>query len=438
MIWTIFLMNVLTVAVAFKKRMILYSLLNAIFLFLITGEAFQMQEDLERSHTVVYLLHFINDAGFSLSLRYVFGISFVTMALALVSKGYKRHSRPEPTQSFLPDSRFYILLFFLLSMLSLILIFGVVGVSGFLHSSRPGFQSGSTIFLVLLSPGLMPLLCKVHYKNRIGLGDIACFLVSFVVTGMMGRTGAIFYLVVLLLAIYYARGWADARITPRLIVSILLFGFAAASTFLAYSAIRGAQAFVADASFSDIMGYIRDHPEKSALSLEYLYRTDVEGMSGIAGEFTQYLNKPESVHHDYGASWILQGMIQGLPGFLKPHVEAISDASTNLNWYPVSIVATSAESFFMSFGWFGILAYPLTLYCISWGFPLKVMQARLGPLQNLLSYELMAWTILFVHGPLAVWIAFCVFYSVAFILFWPMFKRHIKRVEPKGANGDSG
>ena len=227
-VWTIFWINVLTVAVAFKKRMILYSLLNAILLFLVTGQAFQIQADLERTHTVFYLGNFISDVGFSLALWYVLGISFVLMVLAVVSRGYPRYSQAKPSHSFVPDQRFYFLLFLFLCLFSVVLIFAVVGLSEFLNSSRPGFQSGSTVFLVLLSLGLVPLLLKILYKSRIGIGDVACFLVSFVVTGSMGRVSAFFYLLVVLLAMYYARGWADAPLTLRLITTIFLFGIAAA------------------------------------------------------------------------------------------------------------------------------------------------------------------------------------------------------------------
>lgn len=428
MIWTIFWINVLTVAVAFKKRMVLYALLNAVFLYLVIGQAFQIQGDLERSHTVLYLLNFINGAGFHLALWYVFGISSLSLALALVSPGY-RSLRPRPPRySFNPDRQFYVFLFCFLCAFSFLLVFVVVGVSQFLNSSRPGFQSGTTIFLVILFVGIIPLLLKIVYQCRIEKGDIACFLVSFVITGAFSRTDLLFFLVAILLAQYYCGGWVERKPTFGLIAKFLGFGIAASFIIVVIGALHSAQNYT-HGSLGDLVAFLIANPEKSVLSIEYNYRVGIEGMSGIAGIFTQYLDSPLSAHHDFGASWVLQGLIQGLPGFLKPYAGGVSEASVNLNWYPFSIVATAAETFFMSFGWLGIVVYPITLYCISWGLPLKAMQAPLRPLQSLLSYELMAWTILFVHGPLAAWIAVCIFYSLALILFWPMFKRHIRQVE---------
>ena len=431
MIWTIFWINVLTIAVAFKKRMILYALLNTIFLFLVTGQAFQIQGDLETQRTVNYLFNFISDVGFNQALWYVLGVSCVMLALAIVSRGYRRGSQPKPLYSFTPTRGFYVLLFMFLCAVSLVLIFLVVGISDFLYSTRPGFQTGSTIFLVLLSLGLMPMLFKIMYKGRIGTGDVACFLLSFLITGAMGRLSAGFFLLMILLAVYYERGWADAPLTPRLIAGVLSFGLAAVIIFVVYGAIRGSQAFVNGNSLGDIIAYLQEHPEKSVLSLEWNYRFDVEGMSGIAGAFTQSLSDPNSVHHDYGASWLLQGAIQWWPGVLKPFANNISDLSAALNWYPYSIVATGVESFFMSFGWAAILIFPLATYVLSWQLPLWFQRARLSPGAKYASYVVMVWTVIFVRGPLIAWIAFCFSYSLIPLLFWPFFGRHFNRTAPQ-------
>lgn len=426
-VWIILWINILTIVIAFKKRMILYALLNAVLLFLVTGQAFQIQGDLITEHTVNYLFNFISDVGFEEALWYVFGVSSVMLALALISPGYRRRLESKHLYSFAPTRGFYLLLFLFLCLVSFVLIFFVVGVSDFLHSSRPGFQTGSTIFLVLLSLGLMPMLYKIIYKNRIGRGDIACFLISFVITGLMGRLSAGFYLLMILLVLYYERGWADQPLTPRLVARILSFGIVAVLVFVAYGAIRGAQAFVSGTSFGAIVDYLREHPEKSVLSLQWNYRFDIEGMSGIAGAFTQTLSDPNSVHHDDGASWMLQGLVQWWPGVLKSYANGITDLSQSLNWYPYSIVATGVESFFMSFGWLGILVFPAATYLIGWQFPLWVHRNRLSPAATYVAYVFMTWSVIFVRGPLVTWIAFCFSYSLIPLLFWPLFQRHFAR-----------
>jgi hypothetical protein len=424
-VWIIFLVNVLTIAVAFKKRMVLYALLNAIFLYLVTGQAFQIQNDLETRRAVNYLFNFISDVGFGLALWYVLGVSGVSLLLAVVSRGYRRHSQPKQLYSFAPSRGFYVSLFLFLCILSFLLIFVLVGLSEFLQSGRPGLQAGSTIFLVLLFVGVLPLLLKVICGNEITRGDLACCLLSFMVTGWFSRTELILYLVAILLAFYYARGWVDAPLRPWLIIRFLAFGSAVAIIIVGFGAIHDAQN-VTKGSFGDVIGFILEHPDKSILSIEYNYRIGIEGMSGIAGLFTQYLSEPNSVHRDYGLSWLLKGSIQWLPGFLKTYFAGISDLSDSLNWYAYSIVATGAETFLMSFGWSAILLYPVAVYLLAWQLPLTAVRTPRSPSFSLVTYVLMACTIFFIHGPLQVWIAFSFSYGIIPIAFWPLFRSHLK------------
>jgi hypothetical protein len=164
MIWIILCLNLATMAVAFKKRMILYGLLNGLFLFLVTGQAIQIQEDLRTERTVYYLNNFISDVGFSSAIWYVLAISCFALLLSLLSSGYRAHSQVKSAVTFQPSALFYVSLFSILSLVSFILIFMVVGLSEFLHSSRPGYQTGATIFLVLLFVGIIPLLLKLLFS----------------------------------------------------------------------------------------------------------------------------------------------------------------------------------------------------------------------------------------------------------------------------------
>jgi hypothetical protein len=424
-VWTIFWINVLTIAVAFKKRMILYALVNTVFLYLVTGQAFQIQGDLETGRTVYYLFNFINDVGFGLALWYVLGVSFVSLLLAVVSRGYRRNSQPKQLYSFAPGRRFYLCLFLYLSVVSFLLIFVLIGVSEFLQSGRPGVQTGTTIFLVLLFVGVLPLLLKVICGDRIMRGDLACCLLSILVIGWFSRIVLIFCLVAIFLALYHSRGWIDAPLRPWLVVRFLAFGGAVAILFIGVGALHDAQNFT-QGSLGDLFEFILEHPEKSVVSVEYNYRVGIEGMSGIAGAFTQYLSEPNSVHWDYGLSWLLIGSTQWMPGFLKTHFEGIIELGLSRNWYPYSIVAAGVETFFMSFGWSAILLYPLALYLLAWRLPLKVLQSPRLPSFRLISYVVMACVIFFVRGPLQAWIAFTFSYGLTAVAVWPMFRRYVK------------
>lgn len=428
MVWIILCMNILTVAIAFRKRMILYAVLNSIFIFLITGQAFQIQSDLEKRYSVDYLFNFISDAGFERALWYVLGISLIALLLATFSRGYCRGSFLGTDFSFAPGRLFYISLFSLLCLLSGVLIFTVVGWSEFLHSSRPGFQTGSTIFIVLLYLGVVPLLLKIFCRSKIGMGDIACFLVSFGVTAGFSRIHLILYLFILLMALYYSRGWADETITPGMVIKIIAFGAIATAAFFVIGALHDAQNFVSG-SFTDLAQFILSHPEKSILSIEYNYRVGIEGMSGIAGVFSQTVAQPHSVRMDYGASWLLQGSIQWLPGVLKDRVSQISDLSDALNWYSSSIVPTGAESFFESFGWAAVLLYPLTVYLLAWQIPLWILHSKVTPLLKVIAYTSFACSIFFVRGNLPTWMAFSLSYVVLVVLAWPLFSHYVVRLQ---------
>ena len=438
MIWIILSLNILTILAAFKKRMILYGLFSAIFLFLVTGQAFQIQSDLSREHSVIYLNNFISDIGFSTALWYVLGISVVTMLPALFFPGYRAHSQVRSPLAFQPPASFYMGLFALLLALSFVLVFVVVGIQEFLHSSRPGYQAGSTIFIVLLFLGVIPLLLKVLYRGRLAAGDIACFALSFVVTAAFSRIHLILYLTALMLAFFYASGWSDRPLSAKLLLRILLFGGAAFVLFFGIGALHDAQNFV-KGSVGDLISYIVAHPEKSILSIEYNYRVGIEGMSGIAGAFSQSLSNPNLTHFDGGAPWLIQGSVQWLPGVIKDQAADLTQLSESLSWYNSSIVATGAENFFESFGWLGVVLYPLSIFIVGWFLPLRVLSADTGPLIRLIVYTLFATCIFFVRGSLPVWIAFSFSYTVVIAATWMFFRPYFivtGRPSPVSVPGD--
>jgi hypothetical protein len=437
MIWVILCLNLLTIAVAVKKRMLLYAILNGVFVYLVTGQAFQIQADLERRHTVYYLMNFINGAGFELALWYVLGISIVVLLLAMFSRGYRRCSRPEELYSFKPGARFYFLFFLFLCVLSFLLIFVLIGLTEFLESGRPGIQTGSTIFLVLLFVGVIPLLLKVICREKIAKGDLACCLLSFLIIGALSRTQLIFCLITIFFALYHSRGWIDARLSTWAIVRLVAFAVIVFVLVVGIGALHDAQNFT-HGSLGDLIGYILKNPERSVLSVEYNYRIGVEGMSGTAGALSHYLSDPYRVHFDYGSSWILKGATQWLPGFLKGFASPIVDLSDSLNWHKDSIVAPGIESFFVDFGWFAIVLYPLALYWIGWKLPLKIVTTPMSPKRKVVFYTAAGWTIMFVHGNLAVWIAFTLSYSAIGFLFWPIFRRHIRSRTPISSDGAPG
>ncbi len=424
MIWIILGLNVLTIMFAVKKRMILYAFFCAIFLFLVTGQAFQIQSDLNTRRSVYYLNNFISDVGFSSALWYVFGISFATLLPTLLLRGYRAHSQLRSNLAFRPTRLFYAGLFTILVVLSGVLVFFVVGLQEFLHSSRPGYQAGATIFIVLLYLGVIPLLIKVLYRCKLGKGDIACFGLSFLMTAAFSRIHVILYLTAILLAFFYGSGWSDRPISAKLLARLLLFGFTGFVLFFGIGALHDAQNFVRG-SLGDLVSYIVENPEKSLLSVEYNYRVGVEGMSGIAGAFSQDLSHPNRTHFDLGAPWMIQGSVQWLPGIIKDRAAVLTKLSEELSWYDSSVVATGPEYYFESFGWFGMALYPLSIFFLGWYFPLLILESEAPPAARLIAYTLFACCIFFVRGSLPVWIAFSLSYTVIIAMAWPFFRPHI-------------
>lgn len=437
LLWLIVILNALTILISFRKRVLLFALHYAIFVFLVTGQAFQIQGDLDRSHTVYYLFNFISDAGFHLAVWYIFGVSLVAFLLAVFSKGYRQNSLPPTEYVFDPGRGFYFWLLVFQGAISFVLIFAVIGLNEFLHSSRPGYQSGSTIFIVLLFLGVVPFLLKIMYPGKIGFGDIACLLLTFGVTGMLSRTHLVLYLVAILSALYYARGWADRPHTLALFGKISVFGILVGGFILGIGALHDAQNFT-QGSLGDLVSYVLKNPEKSVLSIDYNYRIGIEGMSGTAGALSHYIGEPYAVHLDYGASWMLKGATQWLPGFLKTFANALIDFSDSLNWHADSIVASGVESFFVSFGWSAVLLYPLATWLLGWHLPLKIVTAQVAPRFKVAWCVVAAWTIMFVHGALAVWIAFSVSYGLLILFLWPVFGRQMKAKHRAGGSVSAG
>lgn len=436
MLWVTLALNLLTILISFRKRVLLYAIHNAIFAFLVTGQAFVIDADLDRSYSAHYLFNFINEEGFHSAVWYIFGVSLVSFALAVFSKGYTPASQPETRFVFDPGKAFYFWLFSFLCAASLVLVFLVIGLSEFLHSSRPGFQTGATMFTYLLFLGVVPVLLKILYPGRIRFGDMACLGLTFAISGVVSRTHLIFYLLLILTGFYYARGWSGRPHTLALFSKVFAFGLAAALLIFGIGALHDAQNYT-HGSLGDIISYILENPEKSALSIEYNYRIGVEGMSGTAGAFSHYVSDPHTVHFDYGSSSIAKGAALALPGFLKRFANPILELSEALDWHRDSIAPTGVESFFVGFGWFAIALYPLAGYLLGWKFPLRVETTPMSPIRKLAGYTAAGWTIMFVHGALSMWIVMTFSYSVIILLFGPIFRRHIRAKTPISSDGTS-
>ncbi len=189
MTWIIMILNFATLSVALKKRVFPYLVFTLYFLFLVVGQAFQIESDLRELSSVSYLYAFMTREGFAQALWFLLGYSVLSFALVLLAQGYKRGTQLPTLRSFEPPRFFYIFMFLFLSGLAGVLIFVVVGLSTFLSSSRPASNPARQSFSPCWALGFIRCLLKIMYKNPVVFGDVACagitLLVSWASRGCM-------------------------------------------------------------------------------------------------------------------------------------------------------------------------------------------------------------------------------------------------------------
>jgi len=433
-LWLILAMQILTVVIAARKRVLPYVVLTLATMFLVTGQAFQIQDDLTHSSFTAYAFSRITESGFIAATRYLLVVTVISLLLAIVCKGYEAPPHLDPEFRFRPSALFYAIMLGFESALAFVLVFVVVGISAFIGSSRPGNQPGATLFIVLMSIGLFPLFLKIAYRSKVTLPDLLCFTLSLFVTAGFSRLHVILYCMVLLFAVYYGRGWALRRISVKMVFIFSVAGFLLTSFFFIFGALRDAQNFT-KGSMSDLVRYNLDHPEKSLLSLQFTYRVGVEGMSGVSGAISEAKENPSEVRRDYGAQAALDGMFQLLPSALKQPFEEEIEAVQDWYWYkkPGGNVSPGLETSFVSFGWSGMVIYPVFVFLFGWIIPMKFLRYNLSPPLMLCILMATGCTPLTVRGKWSTWFAFSVAYCLIILMIWPLFATCFSRESRKKA-----
>lgn len=430
MIWVLLLLNIATAIIALRKRVFPYFILTAVFIVLVIGQAIQMHADFEKTSTLHYAFSVISPYGFRCALWYVFGVSVLSLMLCALSRGYRRASQPKPLWQFNPPAAFYLAMIAFLCALAGILIFGVVGLSSFLSASRPGDVPGATLFITLMGIGTFPLLLKLLFPGRVRLGDILCFIFSIALSAGFSRLHVILYTFILLMTLFYKRGWADRAFSVRVILvfsgfALFLFGF-----FFAVGAIRDAMNFT-HGSIGELVDFSLQHPSTSLLSVQVNYRVGVEGMSGVAGAMSDAQLYPGDVHRDYGLFSLVSGFGQLLPGAVKQQMSGILEEFKALYWYdkPPGNVPAGLEISYVSFGWFGMFLYPCLFFLAYWWIPVHALRLRLTPPLTLACFIWFGCGIFFVRGSWDEWLAFWTAYLIMIGASWIVFSFFFTRLE---------
>lgn len=409
-----FLLNILTVIISYKKRMIVYATSIFFFLSLVSGQSLQLAFDLTEYPDVQYLHHFINTAGFDNSLLYLLLTSVLLLIIPILFSSHRGKIFRDAVGYRLSLFK-TVLMYFLILLNIFTLIFLIVGWSLFISSTRPGVVTGSTIFLVILSLGIYPALNQVICRERIKWRFIVLLLLVLVVTLLFSRIHVIVYGLIFFVAWFYSSGINRKKVSLKELFNILVFGMLFLSIFLLIGTIRDTLNFV-NGGWNEVIQYAIDNIDSGILSIRYNYIASVEGMSGLAGAFT-YLDEQGEQTFDMGLSVFVQGLFQWIPGFLKPYTAPYIEEIVASNWYQKSIVPSGFESSFVSFGWFGIFLFPLMLYFIS-NFLTMVYIKSLNINIKIVSLIMIGMQVFFIRGSWQVWVA----YSISYLFIFGLYK----------------
>lgn len=315
-------LNLSALIISYMKRMIVYSLGMFFFLALVTGQSVQLAFDLSEEYQVSYLYHYINRSGFESALIFLLFTSVILLIISLISPSHRKIKFVD-SNGYLFKSSNLILINILIAFIVFILIFVVVGWSFFVSNSRPGVVSGSTIFLVLLSIGLYPLLNQVICKSKIKKINIITAFVVIFVTLLFSRIHVIVYATIFFVAWFYSAGSSRNRVTTREIINLLLLGLVSAIIFFGMGTIRDTLTFV-DGDWRRIFNYAIENVDQGILSVRYNYVASVEGMSGLAGAFT-FMEQigGQGLPSDFGINLLIRGIFQWIPGLLKDYTNPI-------------------------------------------------------------------------------------------------------------------
>lgn len=421
MTWLIFLCNAAALIIAFRKRVIVYSILNFYFLFLVVGQTFQIESDLAHRDSVTYAYSFMTRAGFEKASLFLLAASVLSLILVSIADGYPAAARTTSNRTFHPPKFFYLFFFLLLVAVAGVLVFAFVGLQTFLNSSRPGTESGATVFLTFLGVGVYPLLLKVLYQSPLVWGDYACAAVPVIVSLGCSRIHVVLYVTTILAVFYYGKGWVNRRITIRMAVAVCAVVALALFSFIALGALRDAQNYTSG-GLSELLRYNLEHPDRNMLATDIMYQKSVEGMSGLTGAFTRAEATPELVTHEYGLSLIVEGLDQAMPGFIKKKVSGLEDFAHSKMWYDESIVPAGIETAYTSFGLMGAVIYPLAVFLYAWRFSLFVVRTSLSPPFKVCGFMLLGCSIFLVRGSVRACIGYSIAYVVTILVSAPLWR----------------
>lgn len=226
------------------------------------------------------------------------------------------------------------------AVLALAILFKKIGgVSHLFTSVRPTNVEGATFPLMMLFSLRIPIMYEMWKHNRISIFSVVLGLIACSIYSLAGSRMLIVVFLLPVLLIFFS------SFNVRLKLKTLLL-----TMFGAFVVLIGSQAL------KEAMSYNMTFMQGVTKTLSLFYAKQVEGMAGIAGLFTYYLE--QGINIDYGFS-LFSVFFKIIPSALREPFNSYIDYFLKLYFYKNSIVAPGIQNFLVHTGPLAILLFPL-------------------------------------------------------------------------------
>ena len=380
-------------------------------------QAFYILNDLISDDSTVFINTYITRRGFFWACIYLFIVSSGLFIISVASKNSRKNEKLNYKYMFFPPIYFYPVMFLFILSLAYLLIFIFIGAGSFIEQSRPGLESGTTVFLILLSVGVYPIIIRFLTGDKPKKWDYSCLIATIISTILFSRIHVILYIISVIFAYYYGGGCYLIKSLPRFVAKSGFIVLLGVIVFVGFGALRDALNFT---TIDNVFRLLNENPDAiRLLSIEKNYRISVEGMSGLASAITYYFNYPSTVSFGLGIDWIISGLLQPLPGSIKTLFISIYDLINSFNWHTLTIVASGLETSFTSYFIFGPFIYIIIFYLISWRLNSFLLDKSIHPYKRLVVIIFVSNSIFFVRGSMGHWIGFLIAYLLILLMLRP-------------------
>lgn len=332
------------------ERNLVLVLLVVESLVLVQGQSAYMLWDLNRNgEPVRYFSGLIYRDGFTLA-NLCLTVSVILIAASYLSASAVRRRPPRPRSAGLYQgvgSYIWTMAFVAAAILVIMHLWG--GAGAFVVHRTDSKMGGLTVTLIVLLIGSIPLFHRIALDERPRRIDWAIYTVTFLMLMLDSRFLAILALFQLLLLKHYCgRGLRVRGLVVGAIVGfVVLLGWGSLRDYIGYE------------QTMTISRYYFGTPSGGGFEpLDFFYRHNESGFSGLAGILTVYLR--QGINFDFGAS-NLSLLTHLMPNAIRTSVlSGLDRYLVDVYPYHGSVVPGGYEAAFAHFGFAGLLLLSVT------------------------------------------------------------------------------